>query len=148
MTKELQNYFGYEILGTNVANYLKASIPFTPMKSPTQLDFPDGYFDVGLFIDVLHHIAYNQQANFIQEAARTCKTVLIIDAKPTWLAFFFDRVLNWFHNKDMPLTLSFREPTVWAESITCTGLTCSITELKRPFALYPFENFLLRVERS
>ena len=146
VTLELRNILGFEILGTDVANYLKKDIPFTQMKTATQLDFEDKRFDVGLINDVLHHIEHDNQVKLIQEAARVCKMLLIFDAKPSQLAFFFDKVLNRIHNKDMPIPLTFRHPEDWETAITTGGgLTCSVTELKRPFVFYPFQNFLLQV---
>jgi ubiquinone/menaquinone biosynthesis C-methylase UbiE len=145
VTLELRNLFGFDILGTDVANYLKKGIPFMQMKTATQLDFADQHFDVGLINDVLHHIDYDNQVKLIQEAARVCKTVLIFDAKPSRLTFFFDKALNRIHNKDMPIPLTFRHLAEWEKAIAATGLTCAGKELERPFVFYPFQNFLLRV---
>jgi len=145
VTLELRNIFGFDISGTDVAKYLKKNIPFTQMKTATQLDFEDKHFDVGLINDVLHHIAYDNQVELIQEAARVCKMVLIFEAKPSQPAFFFDKVLNRIHNKDMPIPLTFRHQEDWEKAIVAKGLTCSGKELKRPFVFYPFQNFLLKV---
>ena len=145
VTLELRNIFGFDILGTDVANYLKKDIPFMQMKSAVQLDFEDKRFDVGLINDVLHHIERDNQVKLIQEAARVCKTLLIFDAKPSRLTFFFDIALNRIHNKDMPIPLTFRRPEDWKTAITAGGLTCLVTELQRPFVFYPFRNFLLQV---
>lgn len=142
---ELQNIFGFDISGTDVARYLKKDIPFTRMKTATQLDFGDKHFDVGLINDVLHHVDYDNQVELIQEAARVCKMVLIFEAKPSHLTFFFDKVLNRIHNKDMPIPLTFRHQGDWEKAIVAKGLTCSGKELKRPFVFYPFQNFLLQV---
>lgn len=145
VTLELQNMFGFDISGTDVAQYLKKDIPFTPMKSATQLDFENKHFDVGLINDVLHHIDHDNQLKLVQEAARVCKTVLIFEARPSRLTFFFDRVLNRIHNKDMPIPLTFRHLEEWKKAIAATGLACSGRELKKPFVFYPFQNFLLQV---
>jgi SAM-dependent methyltransferase len=145
VTQELRNIFGFDISGTDVARYLKADIPFTQMKTATQLDFEDRHFDVGLINDVLHHIDHDNQVELIREATRVCKTVLIFEARPSPLAFFFDRVLNRIHNKDMPVPLTFRHREEWEKAITAKGLVCSGRELEKPFAFYPFQNFLLRV---
>jgi SAM-dependent methyltransferase len=145
VTLELRNFFGFDILGTDVARYLKKDIPFIQMKSATRLDFEDKQFDVGLINDVLHHIEYDQQLELIQEAARVCKTVLIFEAKPSRLTFFCDKMLNRIHNKEMPIPLTFRHQEEWEKAITANGLACTGKELKKPFVLYPFQNFLLRV---
>jgi SAM-dependent methyltransferase len=145
VTLELRNIFGFDISGTDVARYLKKDIPFTQMKTATQLDFEDKHFDVGLINDVLHHIDYDHQVELIQEATRVCKTVLIFDAKPTRLAFFFDKVMNRIHNKDMLIPLTFRHQGEWEKAIAAKGLTCLGKELKKPFVFYPFQNFLLQV---
>jgi len=145
VTLELRKIFGFDISGTDIANYLKKEIPFTQMKTATQLDFEDKRFDVGLINDVLHHIEHDNQLKLIQEAARVCKTLLIFDAKPSRLTFFFDIVLNRIHNKDMPIPLTFRHSDDWKTAITAKGLICSVTELQRPFVFYPFQNFLLQV---
>ncbi len=115
------------------------------MKTATQLDFEDRHFDMGLINDVLHHIDYDNQLELIREATRVCKTVLIFDARPSRLTFFFDRVLNLIHNKDMPVPLTFRHREEWEKAIAARGLTCSGKDLKRPFVFYPFQNFLLKV---
>jgi SAM-dependent methyltransferase len=145
VTQELRSIFGFDICGTDVARYLKTDIPFIQMKSATQLDFEDKHFDVGLINDVLHHIDHDNQVKLIQEATRVCKTVLIFEAKPSRLTFFFDRVLNRIHNKDMPIPLTFRHLGDWEKAIAAKGLACSGQELKKPFVFYPFQNFLLRV---
>ena len=145
VTQELRNIFGFDISGTDVAKYLTRDIPFTPMKAATQLDFADRQFDVGLINDVLHHIEPDNQLKLIQEATRVCKTVLIFEASPSRLTFFFDRALNRIHNKDMPIPLTFRHQADWEKAITAQGLACSGQALKRPFVFYPFQNFLLQV---
>jgi ubiquinone/menaquinone biosynthesis C-methylase UbiE len=115
------------------------------MKSASQLDFEDKQFDVGLINDVLHHIEYDHQLKLIREAARVCKMVLIFEAKPSQLTFFCDKLLNRIHNKEMPIPLTFRHQEEWEKAITGMGLACTGTELKKPFAFYPFQNFLLQV---
>ena len=145
VTQELRNMFGFDISGTDVAKYLSKDIPFTQMKTPTQLDFEDQHFDVGLINDVLHHIDHDNQVDLIQEATRVCKLVLIFDARPSRLAFFSDKVLNRIHNKNMAIPLTFRHRAEWEKVIAARGLTCSGKDLKKPFALYPFQNFLLQV---
>ena len=137
--------FGFDILGTDVAKYLKKDIPFALMKTATRLDFEDKHFDLGLINDVLHHIEFEDQVALIQEAARVCKTVLIFEAKPSRLTFLFDKVLNRIHNKAMPIPLTFRHQAEWEKVIAAKGLTCLGKELERPFVFYPFQNFLLRV---
>ncbi len=145
VTHELRKIFGFAILGTDVAKYLKKDIPFAQMKSATQLDFEDGQFDVGLINDVLHHIEYDHQLKLIQEAARVCKSILIFEAKPSQLTFLADKMLNRIHNKEMPIPLTFRRQEEWEKAITAKGLACTGKELKKPFMFYPFQNFLLRV---
>ena len=44
-----------------------------------KIDFPDDYFDVGLFSDVLHHIPESERLVVISEAARVCKYLIIKD---------------------------------------------------------------------
>ena len=145
VTQELRNIFGFDISGTDVAKYLTKEIAFTPMKSATQLDYADRQFDVGLINDVLHHIEPDHQIKLIQEATRVCKMVLIFEARPSRLTFFFDKVLNRIHNKDMPIPLTFRQQADWETAITAQGLTCSGQALKKPIWFYPFQNFLLQV---
>lgn len=147
VTHELRRIFGFDISGTDVAKYLTKDVPFTPMKTDTSLDFADGQFDVGLINDVLHHIEHDNQLALIQEAVRVCKTVLIFEAKPSPLTFFFDRALNYIHNKNMPIPLTFRHQADWEKAIAAKGLTCSGQTLRKPVFFYPFENFLLRVTR-
>jgi ubiquinone/menaquinone biosynthesis C-methylase UbiE len=145
VTQELHDIFGFEVLGADVVKYLKKDIPFAQMTSSTQLDFEDKQFDVGLINDVLHHIEYDDQLKLVQEAARVCKIVLIFDARPSPLGFFFDKVMNRIYNKDMPIPLTFRHQEEWEKAIMAKGLFCEGRPLKKPFALYPFQNFLLQV---
>src|SRR5262245_23505983 len=147
VSAELARSFGFDTVGTDVAEYLKRPIPFKLMRDPVTLDFEAGSFDLGLMVDMLHHIEPGMQLALVREAARVCKNVVIFEAEPSRTAFFFDVVLNRVHNKDMPVPLTHRPQAEWEREIRKLGLTCSGRALRKPFWFYPFQNFVLTVSR-
>jgi 2-polyprenyl-3-methyl-5-hydroxy-6-metoxy-1,4-benzoquinol methylase len=147
VSAELARSFGFDTVGTDVAEYLETPIPFKRMRDPVTLDFETDSFDLGLMVDMLHHIDGEKQLTLVREAARVCKTVIVFEAEPSKAAFFFDVVLNRVHNKDMPVPLTHRPQAEWEREIRKLGLACSGRTLRKPFWLYPFQNFILTVSR-
>lgn len=147
VSSELARSFGFETVGTDIAEYVKRPIPFKLMRDPVTLDFAADSFDLGLMADMLHHMERESQLKLIRDAARVCRKLLIFEAEPSKTAFFFDVVLNRIHNKDMPVPLTHRTRTEWEGEIKKLGLSCAGKTLRKPFPLYPFENFILTVWR-
>jgi SAM-dependent methyltransferase len=44
-----------------------------------ELPFPDQGFDVGIFVDVLHHVPEESRVQLLRESLRTCKLVIVKD---------------------------------------------------------------------
>ncbi len=139
---EVRKALGCQLTGTDVLSYLSRDIPFKLMSSPTRLDFADAEFDLGLIVDAVHHMEFETQILAIKESLRVCKTVLVFEVAPTWLAKQLDIGLNKIHNAEMNLCLTHRNHTEWQELFRQHGIPCRFEPVQKPFPGYPFRNYL------
>jgi ubiquinone/menaquinone biosynthesis C-methylase UbiE len=139
---EVQQSFGCRLTGTDVLSYRKRDIPFKLMPSPCQLDFADGEFDIGLLVDVLHHIPFDTQHLVIEESLRVCKGVLVFEVAPTWIAKALDIAMNKIHNSEMNLCLTHRNHAGWQELFETRRIPYRFHPVKKLFPGYPFTNYL------
>ncbi|PIZ54147.1 hypothetical protein COY28_02835, partial [Candidatus Woesearchaeota archaeon CG_4_10_14_0_2_um_filter_57_5] len=108
VSHELAKHFGCALTGTDPQSYLTTSIPFIKMLRDDQLPFEDGAFDVGMFIDTLHHASNEMQVKIILDALRVCKKLLIFEVKPSLLASVSDIILNRLNYAGTPVPCTFR----------------------------------------
>jgi len=147
VSDEISKVLGCEIHATDIVNYLRRPLPFKLMPGTTRLDYDDGEFELGLMNDMIHHVQSADQMPLIREAMRVCKKLIIFDAEPSRIGFFFDLVLNRIHNKDMPVPLTNRPQMEWVSQLSGLGYVCVANKLAKPFPFYPFDNFILFVNR-
>jgi SAM-dependent methyltransferase len=142
VSQEIRAYFGCDLTGTDVLAYLKREIKFNLMSKPDRLGFNDQEFDVGLFIDVLHHLPFDRQIVLIREALRVCRTVVLFEVKPTLIAKAVDYLINQIHNSHMPLPLTHRSRDAWEQLFHANSITAEFYAVKKPAFLYPSTNFV------
>lgn len=148
IANEVRQTFSCKLTGTDVLAYLSYDIPFKLMSAPDRLDFRTKEFDFGLIVDTLHHVEFDTQINVIKESLRVCRTVLVFEVAPTWLAKKLDIGLNKIHNPKMNLCLSHRHRTDWLEFFNENEIPCQFYQVKKPFLGYPFENYLFVLEAT
>lgn len=145
VSSQIAERFGCRLVGTDILYYTTKDLPFLRMQEDYTLPFKDNEFDIGLFNDVLHHMPFEKQILLVTEALRVCSEVLIFEAKPTLAAKFLDRVANHIHYPEIPITLTHRTKKDWLELLSSGVITAEAHDVKKPFPLYPFTNFLLRL---
>jgi ubiquinone/menaquinone biosynthesis C-methylase UbiE len=148
VSQEISAHFGCDIVGTDILAYLKKKIPFKLMNKPDVLDFHDQAFDVGLLIDVLHHIPFDRQAALIQEARRVCRVVLLFEVKPTLVAKAVDYFINQIHHPAMPLPLTHRSQEEWMQLFDANNIPAQCFPVKKPAFFYPSTNYLFALHGS
>ena len=142
ISEQIRDHFKCDISGTDVLNYLRTNMPFRQICDGS-IDSVSGEFDVGLFIDVLHHIELDGQVQAVREGLRVCRQILIFEVKPTVISKGIDVVMNYFYNAEMAVPLAHRTLGGWEHLFREAGLECISTTVRRPFLGYPIENYLL-----
>jgi SAM-dependent methyltransferase len=148
VSAEISQHFGCGLVGTDILHYLKRDIDFKLMNKPDVLDFKDKAFDVGLMIDVLHHLPFDRQITLIQEARRTCRAVLLFEVKPTLIAKAVDCLVNQVHNHKMPIPLTHRSRDGWMRLFTAHHIPVHFYAVKKPAFFYPSTNYLFSLHGS
>ncbi len=148
VSQEIRAHFACDLAGTDILSYLKKKIPFKLMNKPDALDFNDRAFDVGLLIDVLHHIPFDRQLALIQEARRVCRVVLLFEVKPTLIAKAVDHLINQIHNPAMPLPLTHRSQEDWMALFDANHIPAQFFSVKKPAFFYPSTNYLFSLHGS
>ena len=142
---EIKKYFNCSLYGTDIQNYLKRDISFKKIGRGYMLNFDDKEFDVGLIIDVLHHLPFDMQIKLVKEALRVCSEVLIIEDKPTLIGKIIDILINKIHNAKMPITLTFRTKEEWARLFSENKISFGYHSVKTAF-YYPFTHYLFHLK--
>ena len=133
---EIKKHFNCRLCGTDIQNYLKRNIKFRKIRGGYILNFDNKEFDIGLIIEVLHHIPFDMQIRLVKEALRVCSEVLIIEDKPTSVAKIIDYLINKIHNTKMPITLTFRAKEEWADLFNENNMPFKFYNVKTDF-YYP-----------
>lgn len=149
VTNVIADYFNIErdynlkITGTDVINYTKHGFEFH-LAEFNKLPFNDNEFDIGLINDVIHHISKDLQIDFIKEALRVCKKVIIFDLDGTTLAKMTCFLVNRFYEKDMASPLSHRKINEWIFLLRKHNIKYKTHPIKIPF-YYPYNYFTICV---
>lgn len=143
VSSEIKQYFNCQLVGTDILNYSKIDIDFRQMVQGDRLDFATNEFDVGLFIDMLHHVSFETQLKLINEALRVCPMVLLFEVKATFLAKIVDYLINQLHNREMPILLTHRKKNDWIRLFQENDIDFRYYDVKRPLlGLFPFTYYL------
>ena len=145
VSEQIRNYFKCDLTGTDVLNYLRTDTPFRRICDGS-IDGGPGEFDVGLFIDALHHIELDRQVQAVREGLRVCRQILVFEAKPTPITKGIDVVMNYFHNPNMAVPLAHRTLGGWEHLFHEAGIDCLAVIVRRPFWVYPIDNFLFALQ--
>ncbi|MEK9151980.1 MAG: class I SAM-dependent methyltransferase [Patescibacteria group bacterium] len=141
----LRRRFDLEITGTDIRNRLALAMPFVESAPRAPLPFAAGAFDLAMLNDVLHHLPFEDQPALIAEALRVARTLLIFEDEPGALIALFDKAVNFFHDKDMPVPLTFRAAGDWRAAVANPDRAVAVRELGRPAAWYPFRHIVIRI---
>jgi ubiquinone/menaquinone biosynthesis C-methylase UbiE len=144
VSRQLRDRFELDLTCTDIEDYRRTDVPFVPMEDG-RLPFPDGRFDAAMLNDVLHHAV--DQRPLIEEAVRIGGIVLIFEAEPGGPFALFDRIINFFHHRGMPVPLAFRSSDEWRGVLAAWGFRAVVRPLGRPRWWYPFRHILIIIER-
>ena len=144
VSEQIRDHFKCDITGTDVLNYLRTNMPFRRICHGS-IDGVTGEFDVGLFIDALHHIELDRQVEAVREGLRVCRQILIFEVKPSLVSKGIDVILNYFYNAKMAVPLAHRTIDGWERLFQEDGIECRSTIVPSPFTGYPIQNYLLEV---
>jgi len=147
LSNSIQQAFGCEMHATDIHNYLKVELPFFAMKEGFVLPFDNNAYDLGIFTDVLHHCAVPVQIKMLKEASRVCKRILIFETSPSFMAFFLDKVLNYFHDKTMPVPLTHRKQAEWEQAFAELKMQYIRLSCKQPF-WYPIKHIAYKLVKA
>jgi SAM-dependent methyltransferase len=104
----------------------------------SQLPFPDRFFDVCLFVDVLHHTTDVTQ--LLHEAARVSRSHIVLKDHLSENSFDHAtlRAMDWVGNRPHGVTLTYNYQSLrqWQEHFAACGLQA--TQLSTALPLYPF----------
>lgn len=78
VSEQIRDRFKCDITGTDVLNYLRTDTPFRRISNGL-IDSSPKEFDVGLFIDALHHIEFDSQVQALREGLRVCRQILVFE---------------------------------------------------------------------
>ena len=145
VAKNIEDAFDCKISGADIQNYLDYDIHFYKINTDGKLPTKTKSFDIAMINDVLHHCDKGIQIKVIKEALRVSKKVLIFETRPTLIAFFIDKVLNWVHNKNMPVPLTHRSIKNWMNLLESNGIKPVLIKLKTPF-YYPLSHFVFIIK--
>ena len=140
VSRILAERFSLDLVGTDIEDYRKEKVAFVPMDGKT-LPFMDEAFEFVLLNDTLHHAA--DQAALLAEARRVGRTVLVFEVEPGPGIALFDRCINFFHHRSMPMPLAFRSTEGWRRFMTERGIAATVVPLGRPRWWYPFRHVLI-----
>lgn len=132
----LKKQLAISLTSCDIENYLKKDIPFVLMKKNSELPFSKNTFDVVMFNDILHHTSFSNQKKLLNEAFRIADRVVIFEDEPNWIETLVDWGINKFHNKNMPIVLTFRKHNEWMKVFKEMGINYEYKKIKRPF-FYP-----------
>ena len=142
VSTELINHFKFDLTGTDILDYGQKPFPYKTMRNNLKIDYKTNEFDIGLFIDVLHHVPADKQISLIKEALRVAKEVLIFEVSPTFIAKFGDILCNLIHNPKMKVPLTHRTKEVWGKLFAENNISYRfypvITEVVSPLTNYLF----------
>ena len=141
VSEQIRDRFKCDITGTDVLNYLRTDTPFRCI-SKGLIDSSPKEFDVGLFIDALHHIEFDSQVQALREGLRVCRQILVFEVKPTFISKGIDVVMNHFHNRDMAIPLAHRTREGWENLFRKADIKCVSLVVLRPFRVYPIDNYM------
>lgn len=103
-----------------------------------KLPFPDGSFDVCLFVDVLHHTTDVTQ--LLREAVRVSRTCVVLKDHLSESSFDHAtlRGMDWVGNRPhgVTLTYNYQSRIQWEEHFSACGLRA--TQLSTALPIYPF----------
>lgn len=146
VTAELSRKLRCRITGTDILDYRRTDIPFEKMPDNNTIPFGDRQFDVAMLNDVLHHCS--DQDPIVREVGRVARSIVVFEVKPTLPARLVDVAANYIHNRRMPVPLTMRTLEEWRDLFSRLGFRCEWRESRKPFLLYPFRTFGLRLFQS
>jgi SAM-dependent methyltransferase len=124
------------IQGVEVMARPTCRIKCTPFDG-AKLPFPDGAFDLCLFVDVLHHTT--DIATSLKEAARVSRCFVLIKdhASENWLDHSTLSLMDWVANRPhgVKMTYNYQSREQWSQLFRQSGLRESVRTEK--IDLYP-----------
>lgn len=148
---EIQQFFNCSLIGTDILDYSKKNIIFKKMLKEDKLDFSDNEFDIGLFIEVLHHMPFETQLKLIKDALRICPKVLIFEVESTLLVKVADYLVNQLHNREMNIPFTFRKKNEWLRLFEENNIRFEYSGVVKPRLLrffWPFTYHLFCLKRG
>lgn len=146
VTEELRKYFHCSIVGTDILDYQRRSIPFKIMTDQSKLPFEDNEFDISMFNDALHHC--NDQEGLLNEAFRVANRILIFEMEDTLMAKILDVLINQIHNPKMNTSFNIKTLEQWCSYFKRLNFDFEYRKIKKPSIFYPFRNFAFKVKKS
>lgn len=147
ISENLIRHFNIKITGCDILSYLIKDIPFVYMNKKNKLPFPNNKFDVCLFNDILHHMRKADQIKILKEGIRVAKKVIIFEDKPTLLGKIADILVNFMHNHNMDVPLTFRDIPDWEKVFKNLRVNYEVCKLPKSL-LYPFSHIAFCLTKS
>lgn len=151
ISHEVQKFFNCKLIGTDILEYSEKNIIFKKMLKDDKLDFNNNEFDIGLFIEVLHHMPFETQLKLIKDALRICPKVLIFEVESTLLAKGADYLVNQLHNREMNIPFTFRKKNEWLRLFEENNIRCESYGVTKPHLLrffWPFTYHLFCLKKG
>jgi len=136
LSEILKRELNIKVTCCDIENYLKKDLPFVLMDNKSKLPFADNSFDVVMFNDCLHHTSYDNQKKLLKEAFRISNKVVLFEDEQNFIETIIDWGINKFHNRNMPIILTFRKPVQWMALFDSLKLKYKYEKVKKPL-LYP-----------
>jgi ubiquinone/menaquinone biosynthesis C-methylase UbiE len=141
---QLKKQFNIKVTGCDIDKYTLVNIPYKQMNSIDNIPFPKHSFDTSLFIDVLHHMNYQNQEKLLFEASRVSTVILIFELKPTVIGKICDYIINKLHNPRMGIPFTYRTPEEWQNLFKKMGFNYQKKEVQSPL-WYPFNHIAFKL---
>jgi SAM-dependent methyltransferase len=110
------------------------------------LPYPDRFFDVCLFVDVLHHT--DDVELLLQEAARVSGSLLLIKdhLSESLIDHATLRLMDWVgnHHHGVPLPYNYQNRSAWDDYFSATHLKLKAWEQDIPIYPFPFSGIFGR----
>lgn len=143
VTEELRKHFRCFVTGTDILNYAKRKITFTPMSHYDKLPFHNKEFDIAMFNSALAHCQDCKE--ILTEALRVANEVLIFEAEPSLLLGVWDRFIGRFYHHEMNPQINIRTSAQW--KLEFRGLNFEYHQVKTSW-WYPFKHFVFRIKSN
>lgn len=128
-----------EVVGADIKDYGTNYVKKVIFKD--KLPFKDNYFDYATINEVLHHVEYVRQKDFLKEVKRIAKKIILLEDNPNLFVYFLEKL----HTGKMPTPFAFRKKEEWIDFLKKIGFKVTHVPVKRPF-LYPVKYCLFVLE--